>query len=373
MAKPSMARCETENSMVTSLKKRMRYLSAILACAVCLGQAPQSTDDLPRRSDIVVPVNVVIAPTTVLDRQGNYINGLTIDDFKLYDNDKPQRITADIGQEPLSLVVAVQATSMLNDVLPKIQHIGTMLDNLVVGQSGEAAVVAFDHRVKVVQDFTSDAGKIQVAMKSINPGSSTSAMIDAEMQAVRMLQKRPEDHRRVLVIIGEKRDKGSEGKLRDALTATQLANVTVYSIDISHLMTQLTGKAQMPGPDPFPATAQHVPAGGVQTPTTVDTQMYAGNYIPLLVDIFKAGKSLFIDDTLDVFTRYTGGKEYSFIKQKDLERSVSALGEELHSQYLLSYVPSNQDEGGFHNIRVEVNRPRLEVRTRPGYWVAARP
>ena len=99
------------------------------------GTGPQSTDDLPRRSDIVVPVNVVIAPTTVLDRQGNYINGLTIDDFKLYDNDKPQRITADIGQEPLSLVVAVQATSMLNDVLPKIQHIGTMLDDLVVGQS----------------------------------------------------------------------------------------------------------------------------------------------------------------------------------------------------------------------------------------------
>lgn len=368
-----MLRWETETNMVTSLNKQMRFLSAFLACAICLGQAPQSKDDMPRRSDIIIQLNVVIAPTTVLDRQGNYVNGLSLDDFKLYDNNKPQRITSDIGQEPLSLVVAVQASSMLNDVLPKIQHIGTMLDDLIVGQNGEVAVLAFDHRIKVVQDFTSDPGKIQVAMKSLTPGSSTSALIDAEEQAVRMLSGRPKDHRRVLLLISEKRDKGSEGKLREALTATQLGNVTVYSIDISHMVTQLTGKAQMPAPDPFPATAQHVPAGGVQTPGSVDTQLYSGNYVPLFVDIFKAGKSLFIDDTLDVFTRYTGGKEYSFIKQKDLEKAVTALGEELHSQYLLSYTPTTQEEGGYHDIRVEVNRPRLEVRTRPGYWVAARP
>jgi VWFA-related protein len=359
--------------MVTSLNKPMRYLTGFLACTICLGQAPQSTDDLPKRSDIIVQLNVVIAPTTVLDRQGNYINGLSLDDFKLYDNNKPQRITADIGQEPLSLVVAVQASSMLTDVLPKIQHIGTMLDDLIIGQNGEVAVLAFDHRIRVVQDFTSDPGKIQVAMKNLTAGSSTSALVDAETQAVRMLSKRLPDHRRVLLLISEKRDKGSEGKLREALTATQLANVTVYSIDISHFVAQITGHTPMPAPDPFPATAQHVPAGGVQTPTSVDTQLYAGNYIPMFVDIFKAGKSLFIDDTLDVFTRYTGGKEYSFIKQKDLEKAVTALGEELHSQYLLSYTPTTQDEGGYHDIRVEVNRPRLEVRTRPGYWVAARP
>jgi hypothetical protein len=38
----------------------------------------------------------------------------------------------------------------------------------------------------------------------------------------------------------------------------------------------------------------------------------------------------------------------------------------------LSYSPNNQIEGGFHEIRVVVNRPNLEVRTRPGYWVATR-
>lgn len=360
--------------MVTSLKFSVRNLSAVLfVSAVCLGQAPQSKEDMPKRSDIVVPVNVVISPTTVLNKNGDYVNGLTINDFKLYDNNRPQRITADIGQEPLSLVVAVQTTSMLNDILPKIQRIGTMLDDLVVGAGGEAAVIAFDHRIRVVQDFTSDAGKMQIAMKSLTPGSSTSALIDATEQAVRMLSKRPEQHRRVLLIISEKRDKGSEGKLREALEAAQFANVTIYSIDISHMQAQLTGKSEPPPPDPFPAPAQHLPAGAVQTPTTVDIQRNSGNFVPLFVDIFKATKSIFVDDTLDVFTRYTGGKEYTFLRQKDLEKAVTAIGEELHSQYLLSYTPDNLDEGGFHDIRVEVNRPRLEVRTRPGYWVAARP
>ena len=351
----------------------MRFLTALCACAVCLGQAPPAPEDMPKRSDIVVQVKVVIAPTTVLDRSGNYINGLSIDDFKLYDNGKPQKITADVAFEPLSMVVAVQNSSMLNDVLPKVQRIGVLLDNMVVGQSGEAAVVAFDHRIRVMQDFTADAGKLDAAMKSIKPGGSSSRMTDAVVDSVRMLSKRGGDRRRVLLIIAEKRDNGSEAKLREALTAAQLANVSIYSIDISHLVTQLTGKSGPPPIDPIPATAQHVPAGAVQTPTSVGVQMNSGNFIPLFVDIFKATKSLFVDDTMDVYTRYTGGKEYSFVSQRSLEKAVTAVGEELHSQYLLSYNPDNLNEGGFHEIRVDVNRPRLEVRTRPGYWVAARP
>jgi VWFA-related protein len=352
----------------------MWIMSALAVCAFCFGQTPSATTpDLPTRSDIIVPVNVVIAPTTVLDKSGNYVNGLTIDDFKLFDNGKPQRITQDVAFEPISLVIAVQASSMLGDILPKIQTTGVMISNLVVGQNGEAAVMAFDHRIRTLQDFTDDAGKIQAAMKSINPGSSSSRMIDTVVEAVRMLKVRPLSRRRVILLISEKRDKASEGRLRDALTAAQFANVAIYSIDISHLMAQFTGKAEPPRPNPIPATANHMPPGAVQTPTTVDIQQNSGNAIPLFVEIFKATKSLFVDDTLDVFTRYTGGKEYSFVSHKSLEKAVTAVGEEIHSQYLLSYTPSNLDEGGFHEIRVEVNRPRLEVRTRPGYWVAARP
>jgi hypothetical protein len=53
---------------------------------------------------------------------------------------------------------------------------------------------------------------------------------------------------------------------------------------------------------------------------------------------------------------------------------VQSVARELHNQYLITYNPNNKMEGGYHRIRVEVSgvgRGGLEVRTRPGYWMAA--
>jgi VWFA-related protein len=353
----------------------MRNVLILLVCAVGFAQTPPAADPPKADKDSVITtnVNVVIAPTTVLDRHGSYINGLQLQDFELYDNNKPQKINADVRDEPLSLVIAVQKSNNLNDILPKIQRIGSMLNDLIAGQDGETAVLAFDHRIQVMQDFTHETEKISEAMKNLRPGSTNHAVNDVVMESIRMLKTRPKDRRRVLLLIAEKRDKGSQNRLRETLTEAEFANIAIYSLDISSLVAGLTGKAIPPPPPSIPTTAQHIPAGGAQTPTTIDQNYYNGNYIPVFVDIFKAVKSIFVDDTLDVFTRFTGGKEYSFISEKSLERAVEGISQELHNQYLLSYSPNNQNEGGFHEIRITVNRPNLEVRTRPGYWVAARP
>jgi VWFA-related protein len=329
----------------------------------------QDSGDLTIRTN----VNVVIAPTTVRDRSGEFVNGLQLQDFELYDNNKLQKVNADVRDEPLSLVVAVQRSSNLTDFLPKIQNIGSMLNQLVAGQNGEIAVVGFDHRIQVMQDFTSEGTKVSEAMKKMTPGSSSHAVVDAVNQSIRMLRNRPPDRRRVLLLIAEKRDRGSELRLREALTEAQFANVSIYSLDISTVVAALTDKGMPPRPPSIPPEAQHMPGNYPSTPTTVEQNYYNGNYIPVFVDIFKAVKSVFVDDTLDVFTRFTGGREYSFIGEKSLEKALSGISDELHSQYLLSYSPNNQTEGGFHEIKVIVNRPNLEVRTRPGYWVAGRP
>lgn len=356
--------------------KVMRNALVVLICTVGFAQAPPATNSSAQDADAVIgrtSVNVVIAPTTVRDRSGDFINGLQLQDFQLYDNNKLQRVNADVRDEPLSLVIAVQRSSNLEDILPKIQRIGSMLNDLVAGQDGEVAVIGFDHRIQVVQDFTGETQKVSEAMKKMTPGSSNHAVVDVVMDSIRMLQKRPQERRRVLLLIAEKRDKGSEGRVREALTQAQFANVSIYSLDISTVVAALTTKGMPPPPPPIPTTAQHIPAGGALTPTTIDQNYYNGNYIPVFVDIFKATKSLFVDDTLDVFTRFTGGKEYSFVSDKSLDKAIQGISEEIHSQYLLSYVPNNLTEGGFHDIKVVVNRANLEVRTRPGYWVAGRP
>src|ERR1700736_4886234 len=154
--------------------------------------APPEPKDQKDDGIIRVQTNVVIAPTTILDKHGNYINGLAIDDFQLFDNGKLQKITADVSYQPLSLLVAVQASNNLQEVLPKIQRIGLMLDELVAGQNGEVAVLAFDHRVRVMQEFTSEGARVAEAMKKITPGSTNHRMIDAVVDGVRMLRKRPD-------------------------------------------------------------------------------------------------------------------------------------------------------------------------------------
>jgi VWFA-related protein len=171
------------------------------------------------------------------------------------------------------------------------------------------------------------------------------------------------------VLIAENRDKGSEIKAREVLTAAEFANVVVYSVNMSQLVRSLTGKAQPPRPNPIPPEARQYPAGVIGTPT-LDSQMELGNWVPALKEVFLAAKGVFLPDPLDIFTKYTGGRQFSFKTQKTLERDISGLGEELHSQYLLTYNPSTQEEAGFHQIVVTVQRPNVQVRARDGYYLA---
>jgi hypothetical protein len=86
-------------------------------------------------------VQVVVAPTIVLDRDGNFVHGLERQDFILLDNGKPQDIRVDTTYIPISLVVAIQANSAVEVVLPKVRKLGTMLHYLVAGEQGRKLVL----------------------------------------------------------------------------------------------------------------------------------------------------------------------------------------------------------------------------------------
>src|SRR6185295_3458476 len=196
-----------------------------------------ASDPVTDRVTIRFGVTEVIAPTTVTDRDGSYVHDLKPSQFILYDNDKPQTITVNETFAPISLVVAIQADAKVEPVIPKLQKIGTLVTNLVAGEQGEVAILAFDHRLQLLQDFTGDATKIQDGLKKLKPGSSSSRMIDAVERSSQMLKSRPKDRRRVVLLICESRDKGSEGKLRESLATTQVDNVMVYALNISRAYT----------------------------------------------------------------------------------------------------------------------------------------
>lgn len=335
-----------------------------------LAQPPADLDEAPRIGGVTV--RIVMAPVTVTDRAGNIMDGLAPADFRLYDNGKLQRVTEDMTSHPLSLVVAVQANAQVEKILPQIQKLGALLQAQVLGDNGEAAILEFDHRVQTLTDFTSDPDKVIAALKKIKAGSWSSRLNDATLESINLLKTRPATRRRALLLISESQDKGSQIKPREVLEAAEFANVVIYSVDISHFLASLTATPPPLATDTRPPGAVHMAGGNVATPTT-DTQMQLGNWTPLLKDIFDVSKGVFVKNPLEVFTAYSGGRQYTFMDQKALDRAVSDFGAELHSQYLLTYVPNNQQEPGFHNIVVQVARPDLKIRTRDGYYLAGTP
>jgi hypothetical protein len=160
------------------------------------------------------------------------------------------------------------------------------------------------------------------------------------------------------------------------MTDADFADVAIYSVDVSHYLAAFTSTPMAPRPDPFPPSAHMTPGGVPATPHNVEqTYGNAGNsadFLPLFEEIFRAAKGVFVQNPVLVFTRYSGGKQYSFIKEKGLEQAISDVGDVLHNQYLISYSPNNKEEGGFHQIQVFVEAQRdVKIRTRPGYWMAS--
>ena len=324
---------------------------------------------------IVIHVPNIIAPVLVKDPDGNIMNNLQPNMFHLWDNGREQDIHVDTDFQPISMVVAIEASYRDDAILKQIHKVGSLIEPLVIGDGGEAAVIAFDHRVRTLQDFTSDPQKIKESISKITSGSSQATLNDAVDNAILMLRHRPKDRRRIILLISEARDQGSKARGRQTLIALQLSNITVYSVDISQLSRRLTEQAQPPRPDAMAPEARNLPMGA-NTPLAVQQATGWGSsaeFVPLLKEIYIDAKAVFIKDPVKLYTRGTGGAQFGFLKQRGLEDAIAKIGTEIHSQYLISYAPKPETllEGGFHELKITVEYPRAKVETRPGYWLAA--
>jgi VWFA-related protein len=287
-----------------------------------------------------VPARLVVAPTSVTDNHGRFVNGLSVSDFSLFDNDVPQQIHEDGDFLPISVAVVIQTNLAARPIQPRLDELGPLLGALVVGEGGEAAILTFDHRVRVAQDFTGDLGRLTRVLRLIEFSYWDSHLLDASVKAIDLLKHRPDYRRRILLVISETHDDGSESKLRDVIAQAELNNVLIYSLTISRAHAALQGLA-------------------------------SGDLLPMIQQIYGGAKDLIIKNPLAVLTGYSGGEQYTLMNRESLEQAVRKMGEEIHGQYLLSFTPVNTPESGYHKIRVALNRSGWEVRSRPGYWSAA--
>jgi VWFA-related protein len=266
---------------------------------------------LAAQAPIRVPVSLIVAPTSVTDHSGNFVNGLTAADFQLYDNGVPQQIYEDDDFLPISLGIAIQG-DLKKPALERVHDLGPLLGALVVGVGGEAAIFRFNGKLELVQKFTPDLGRLTHALRRLEYRPGPSHVIDATLEAMRLLDQRPAVRRRILLLVSESRDGGSDKSLDDALNDVPMSNTLIYWLN--------AGRGAVPE-DPAPA-----------------------------------------------MTRYSGGREYEIASERALEHAITQIGEEIHGQYLLTYSPARTGASGFHRIRVTMKRVGMEVRSRPGYW-----
>src|ERR1035438_9229629 len=129
-------------------------------------QDPKPPQEEPFR--IVTHISVVDLAVTFLDSAGAFLTNLRPSDVILTDNDAVQEIlTFDVTLRPISMVILVDTSSRLNHLIPNLRKSGILFTQLVMGGTGEAAVLTYDHTVEMRQDFTSNADLVEQAFRDL--------------------------------------------------------------------------------------------------------------------------------------------------------------------------------------------------------------
>jgi VWFA-related protein len=313
-------------------------------------------------------VPLILAPTTVTDSKGNYIDGLNKEDLILYDNNVAQTIQMDWTTYPIDLVVAVQASANSGPTIDKLGGAGILFTQLLAADAGQTAIVTFSGQVKVRQDFTSDPDAVTHALRMLRVEGGVAASLDALSQALVMLEQRPRGRRRIVLMIAEKRDRGSEAKLNEVMERVQKLNASVYWLSYSPFLEPFTVKPKTvedTKPEAERIKVRHCALCPAPDDHGVPPDYGPGGPLYALGELVR----LHQPDLSTLFTNVTGGRTMSFLKKNALEEAIQLVGEEVHRQYILSFEAKSSDPGTFHAIRVAVkDRPELRAKTRQGYW-----
>jgi VWFA-related protein len=304
-------------------------------------------------------VPLVVAPITVTDAKGRYIDGLTERDVLLYDNNVPQPIHLEYSAYPISLVVAVETNSNSEPAINKLGGSGILFANLVAAEGGETALISFSDKVVLRQPFTSDPDAIVQPLRNMHVEGNGACTLDAIITAMRMLDSRKPDRRRILFLVAEKRDRSSAAKLDEAVQAVERQNAAVYWLTYSPTLTQYTMR---------PKTVHSIDPKEDGKLIENDVQFQD---LPMwnILGALQELAHLHAPDIAALFSRVTGAHTMNFLKKSGVEEEIHAMGEEIHRQYIATYQPPHSEPGRFHTIHAEVKaHPDWQVKTREGYW-----
>lgn len=308
-------------------------------CAASPAMRQQNPPDTQSPPTIKVSTDVVNVLAIVKDKKGHLIPDVNKEDFQVLEDNNPQEIRYFSKQTdtPLTLGILVDTSPSQERVLSIEQEEAKSFIGQVIKPKDLAFVLHFDVEVELLQDFTSDKKMLSKAIDEtvINGGGGgvlpgtfpTSAgqgathLYDAVFLAATDLLKN-EVGRKVIILLTDGEDQGSKEKLQTALEAAQRSDLIVYSIEVSDRM--------------------YYPARGM---------FYSG------------------DSVLKKLSDDTGGRVIEVKANRDVSRAFQEIADELRTQYLLGYTPTNtRHNGAFRKLQVKVRSQDYKIQARRGYY-----
>ncbi len=306
-----------------------------------------------------VTTTEVLVPTLVEQKDGGILYGLKSSDFILEDNGVAQKIKVqpELDSAPVSLVVAIQegGSSMLE--FDKFASLGPLLDVFLFDPRSQVALVGFDSRQHLIQDFTHSSDAVEDDLKKLEPGNGGAAILDTMNYAVALEEMQPKEYRRVVLLISEERDHGSRHtKPVDLIKRIGESDVLVLSVSFSAAAAQFAGS--MRGPYYGQTTPAHTPTPGLQEQTA------GGNLLAPVAMLVQALRKNVAKEVAEL----SGGEYTTFFRDKALQADILRAARDARNRYLITFSPSNPTPG-LHTIRVRtVEDYGARIVARANYW-----
>ena len=354
-----------------------------VAYAQSNGESPDSqVPTLSSRS------NLVLVPVLVKTKAAKVVFSLAAEDFILTDNGVPQAVRIEDGAlgQPLALAVVVQTGGQGAAHLPDYRNLGAVLDAVIGGVSHRVAVIAFDSKPRLEQDFTPDTDEAAETIADLPEGDTGAAILDAIKFGIQLLRNQPMAYRRAVLLLSETADSGSETSLEDAVRAVEETNTAIYAFGFSTTQAAVkheTSKLPAPGGTGY-SNEPYKQGGCMSKDPNADPDAHgnraaqaldcAGDLIPplrLARIAFLAAKDGLKRNVPESVAQLTGGEYFAFKDSKTLAQHLITISNDVPNYYFLSFHPQALNPG-LHALELKVkNRPEYKVRARKGYWVDA--
>jgi Ca-activated chloride channel family protein len=300
-----------------------------------------------------VKVDMVVLSFTVTDNKGKYVNGLKPRDFKIYEDEIPQKLAtfAEGNHAPLQ-VLDNGETRPLRNAPQEANANGVTNPNAVdlrADSAGANVFVLFDTSNYMYRGFVYASDAIADFIRGLDRADSVAVYTYSR----NLNRAVPLNRDRINAIAGLRNAvAGDDSALYNCLLLTLRDAAKVPGRKVVIVFSNGPDNASMVAPDDVRAVAEDegIPIYVISTSEV--------NKDPMSSNIFKR------------ISTNTGGKTY-FAKtwQKQIE-AFESIREDLGNSYVVTYYPQPNPNEGFRRIRVDLTAEAMrkyKVRARPGY------